>query len=71
MTHETADIIVSDMGTVWSFRGASAAGRSFLTDEVESESWQWMADRLIVDWRPAQALLDALTNDTALIIDLV
>lgn len=66
-----ADILVRDYGTMWGFTGLTPAAQSFLTDEVESESWQWTGQTLVVDHRPARALLGHIADETALTFDVV
>lgn len=70
MTHQQADIVIADCGTIWTFRGATEAGRDFLAN-LATESWQWIGDRLGVDHRPARALFDHIVEEGTLTFDLV
>jgi hypothetical protein len=54
------DIEVTNHGTIWQFRGLTDEGKAFLTDNIESEPWQWLGDRLGVDHRMARQLLDVI-----------
>lgn len=65
-----ADLIIADAGTIWTFRGATDAGRDFLAS-LETEGWQWIGPRLALDHRPARHLFDQIVADGDLSIDLV
>lgn len=50
MTTE-ADIIATDCGSIVQLRGITVAGKDFIDNDLQSEGWQWMGDRLCVDHR--------------------
>jgi hypothetical protein len=47
----TADILISAEGSVYLFSWGSEPGKDFLTQEVETEPWQWLGSNLVVDHR--------------------
>jgi hypothetical protein len=66
----SADLLVRDYGTMWAFIPRSPSATEVLA-ELETESWQWSGDNLLVDHRPARALLSHLETATDLDIFLV
>lgn len=54
----TADILISDEGSLYLFTWASEPGREFLRQEVTSEPWQWLGDNLAVDHRVGVGLAE-------------
>lgn len=57
------DVLVANEGTVVSFRPVSEAGKAFIEENVESESWQWLGDALVVDHRYAEPLIQGMLDD--------
>lgn len=54
---------VTDNGTTWSFRPLDADAKRIMTEELQTESWQWLGDTLVVDHRPARYLCQHLADD--------
>jgi hypothetical protein len=54
----SADVIVTDEGSVWAFDFRSEDAREWLDATVEYESWQWLGHRLVVDHRCAAMLVE-------------
>ena len=58
----TADVIVSNEGTVWAFDFLTNATTGWLAENVETEDWQWLGGRLVVDHRCGAMLVEALED---------
>lgn len=72
MTQETnADILVANGGSVWSFRGLTEAGKAYLRDDLETEGWQWLGERLVLDHRAAFDLVHHIDVNTDITTHLV
>lgn len=55
-------IAVENHGTVWVFDPLNEKGRIFLRHKVQTESWQWLGGRLVIDHRPARGLVEYLDS---------
>lgn len=53
---ETADLRFVDHGTIWMVTAETEEGRTWLTDAVSHEPWQWLGPSLAVDHRMAPGL---------------
>lgn len=58
-----ADFRVVNCGTVWQFAFLSDACRRYVKDNVGTEDWQWMGNRLCVDHRPARDFKEFLLSE--------
>lgn len=56
------DVEISDQGTVITFTPLTTRARFWFNENVEFESWQWLRGTLAVDHRPAQGLIDGLSE---------
>lgn len=56
----TPDFRITDEGSLVGFKPVSEAALDWITENVESEPWQWMGTYLWVDHRMAQPLLDGI-----------
>lgn len=54
-----ADIVVESHGSVVSFQLVSQSAREWVEEFVATESWQFLGDRLCIDWRFADGLKNA------------
>ncbi len=54
-----ADVYVRSCGTLWLFLPLSQTASVWLAENVLSESWQWLGNSLLVEWRFAGPLIDA------------
>lgn len=61
-----ADILIRDHGSMWSFTPQSDEAGAYMREGVQTESWQWSGETLMVDHRPARGLLAHLEAFTAL-----
>lgn len=57
------DVAISDEGTIVLFKPLTEAAREWISDHVQSESWQWLAGRLAVEHRYASVLIEAMRGD--------
>lgn len=58
----SSDIVVSDHGSVVSLDLVSQQARDWVEEHVQAESWQFLGNRLCVDWRFAGGLCDAAAD---------
>ncbi len=58
-----ADIRVEDHGTVALVIPMTDAGRKWITDNVETESWQWLGGALAVEPRCVDSLAAGMSGD--------
>ena len=55
-TQNQPDVLIESHGTVYLFIWNSENGRQFLTQEIETEPWQWLGSNLAVDHHNAAPL---------------
>jgi hypothetical protein len=51
-------MLVRNCGSIWQFFPLSQKASDWIDEHVETESWQWMGNSLVVDWRFGGPLLD-------------
>lgn len=54
-----ADILIVDEGSIVGFCAETPAGKTWLTDNLVAESWQWMGDTLWCGHREADVIIAA------------
>lgn len=69
MPKPDTDFLIRNEGTVVMFTPISDAAKTFLREQVQSESWQWMGESLCVDHRPAYDLLHVLMHDECFVCE--
>jgi len=52
----TPDVLVRNEGTVFAFWTLTDRAQTWIDENVESESWQWFGDFLVVEHRYAWAV---------------
>jgi hypothetical protein len=57
------DFRVINHGSVWTIRAMSPEARTFARDNFEVEGWQGTPEHLIMDHRPASALVERLISE--------
>jgi hypothetical protein len=59
----TPDVLVRNEGTVFVFCPLTDRAKDWLEENVESESWQWFGNALVVEhrhaWGLGQGMIDA------------
>lgn len=60
MRDDIDDVLVDTHGSVWTFEAISEAAKQWFKENVQSESWQWLGDKLGVDHRYASSLLEGI-----------
>jgi hypothetical protein len=61
-TKAPTDFNINDGGSIVSITPLTAQAREWMTDNVHTESWQWMGPTLAVDHRMAQDLIDGIND---------
>ena len=56
------DFIIKNEGTIIVFSAQTDKAKQWLDENVHTEPWQWMGDRLCVDHRPARDLFYILRD---------
>ncbi len=64
-----SDVLVQSHGSVYLFIWNSENGREFLTQEIETEPWQWLGSNLAVDHRMAAPLAEHIIESGLTIAD--
>jgi hypothetical protein len=57
------DLEARDGGTVWAIRSLSRRARRWIEEHVQSETWQWLGDTLVIDHRYAWPLIEGMSAD--------
>lgn len=57
------DITVYVDGNFAMLKALTEQGVSWIDDNLESESWQWLGNRLCVDHRYINAIIEGVIND--------
>lgn len=57
------DISIEHHGSLYAFRPLTEKGRQWLSEDVQSESYQWLGEALVVEHRFAGALAQAALDD--------
>ena len=52
------DLLVRNCGSIWQFFPLSQKASDWIDENVETESWQWVGNSRVVDWRFGGPLLD-------------
>ena len=58
----TPDVLVRDAGTLFTFCPLTERAKEWIADNVQSESWQWFGNVLVVERRYALALLGGIAG---------
>ena len=56
------DFAVENCGSVWRFTPVSESAKE-KTKEFGLQSWQFLGESFVIDWRPAQQLVDILRDE--------
>jgi hypothetical protein len=56
------DVYISNNGSVFSFQPVTKAGKDWITENVQTESWQWLGDTLAIESRFAAQLADGMIS---------
>jgi hypothetical protein len=64
----TVDVNVSRSGSVFVFDLNTEAAESWVDENVQSESWQWLGGRLCVDHGFVHALVEGM-QDAGLLVE--
>jgi hypothetical protein len=62
-TKQQPDVRVENHGTLFVFQPLTDAGRTWIDEHVESESWQWIGGGLSVEHRYAEHLATGMQAD--------
>lgn len=62
-TYHNPDVVVSNEGTLVTFMVCTDTARDWFGENVESDGWQWLGNRLGVEWRCADMLADGLVAE--------
>lgn len=57
------DVLVGKAGTVFTFCPLTARAKTFIEDNVASESYQWLGGTLVVEHRYAWGLAEGMLSD--------
>ena len=57
------DFQIADHGSIISIKPVSEAARTWVSENVVSEPWQWLAGALCVDVRCARRLIDEIATE--------
>lgn len=63
MTTHSGDFRIESHGSVWGFTPLNDDARHFVRVAVETESWQWMGNSLILDHRVAVQFREQLIEE--------
>ena len=58
-----ADVRIVVDGSVWGFTPLNEDAKHFFRVALETESWQWLGNALVVDYRPALELRQLLIDE--------
>ena len=67
-TENTVDVNVSRSGSIFLFDLNTDAAESWVEENVQAESWQWLGGRLCVDHGFAHALVQGM-QDAGLVVE--
>lgn len=56
------DVLVTDHGTVWTFRALTRRAKDWVETNVDLPDWAGSPERFAADWRPAEALAQGLED---------
>lgn len=59
----TPDVLVHNEGTVFVFNPLTARAKEWIDEKVQTESWQWLGTRLVVEHRYAWALAQGMQDE--------
>jgi hypothetical protein len=57
------DVLVANAGSVFTFCPLSARAKEWISQNVETESWQWLGAILVVDHGYALGLAEGMLSD--------
>jgi hypothetical protein len=57
------DALLVNAGSIWQFEPVSRRAKTWVKDNVHTESWQWLGARLSVDHRYGENLLQGLVGE--------
>jgi hypothetical protein len=60
---ETIDVLIENNGSIFSIIPLTQEGRDWIDNNVQSEGWQWLGDRLNVEPRYAYDLAAGMLAD--------
>lgn len=64
ITDQPTDILITNHGSVVQFWPLTPAATTWIDDNVELESWQWLGGASFnVDWRYADPLIEGMAAD--------
>jgi virulence-associated protein VagC len=59
----TADVSVENQGSVVVLQPLTKKAKLWIDENVSSEPWQWVGNGLVIDWRMAEELIDAMQEE--------
>lgn len=57
------DVLVRDGGTVFTFCPLTPRAKQWIAENVQSESWQWFGNALVVEHRYVLALVEGMMDE--------
>jgi hypothetical protein len=58
-----ADVSVENQGSVIVLQPLTKKAKMWIDENVSSEPWQWVGNGLVIDWRMAEELVDAMREE--------
>lgn len=69
MKNETPDVTIEDQGSIVVFTIETESARSFIEENVQLESWQWLGQNsFAVDHRFANGLVDGMSDNNLVVV---
>lgn len=63
----TPDVLIENAGTVFTFCPLTDRAKDWISENVETESWQWIGQVLVIEHRYAWALAEGM-QDAGLVL---